>query len=439
MNYAVHEVLQFVEENDVKFIRLTFCDIFGMQKNIAIMPSQLARAFEQGISFDASAVRGFMNVAESDLFLVPDPGTLAVLPWRPAQGRVVRFFCNILYPDGTPFEGDGRRILKDAAERAQKQGYSCKFGPECEFYLFETNEQGYPTYTPQDNASYCDIAPADRGENVRREICLTLEEMGILPETSHHEQGPGQNEVDFKYADPLEAADNVMAFRSVVKAIASKNGLYASFCPKPLTDKSGNGMHINMSLQKGERNLFENFDEHIGGEAASFVQGVLNRAGEITAFLNPLTNSYRRLGEFEAPRYISWSRQNRSQLVRVPAAKGAYSRFELRSPDPACNPYLAFALLIGAGLEGISQNAALCAPANLDLFHANKAQLETFETLPQSLEEALEKAAASHFAKQVLTQSTVEKYINQKQRECGAHRKAGGTHAFEMEQYFNDI
>lgn len=302
MKYKASEILQFVEENDVKFIRLAFCDVYGHQKNIAIMPDELPRAFETGISFAASAVEGFMNVKESDLFLIPDPSTLTVLPWRPSHGRVVRFFCDIRHPDGTPFAGDGRQLLKQAVAELNALGLTCQVGTECEFYLFELDEKGNPTSIPQDRAGYCDIAPLDRGENVRREICLTLEEMGIKPESSHHEHGPGQNEVDFRYSDALTAADNVIHFESVVKTIANRNGLCASFMPKPLADAWGSGLHINLSLFRDGVNIFRTDGYSHNQEAESFIAGILDRICEITLFLNPITNSYRRLGNSEAAR-----------------------------------------------------------------------------------------------------------------------------------------
>ena len=436
MDTTVSEVLRFVEENGVKFVRLVFCDIFGAQKNIAIMPSQLRRAFGQGISFDASAVRGFLDVTESDLFLVPDPGTLSVLPWRPAQGRVVRFFCGIRYPDGRPFEGDGRGLLAEAAARAGREGFTCKFGPECEFYLFTTDEEGYPTRTPHDRAGYCDLAPCDRGENVRREICLTLEEMGLSPERSHHEQGPGQNEVDFHCAGPLEAADNLMALRMVVKAVAAKNGLYASFLPKPLEGASGSGLHVNLSLCREGRNLFDRFGVRPEPEALGFTAGILRRAREITAFLNPLANSYRRFGAFEAPGVVSWSGQNRSQLVRVPAAEGESSRIELRSPDPACNPYLAFTLLMEAGLEGVREGLELCPPADFDLYGAGAAALAGYERLPGSLGEALALASESGFIRRALPGRIVENFLAHKRREFEEWEAAEDKFGFELERYF---
>lgn len=413
-DYTIQEVLQFVEENDVKFIRLAFCDLFGTLKNIAIMKEELPRAFTSGISFDASAIKGFMNVTESDLFLFPDPGTLSILPWRPQQGRVVRMFCDIRHPDGRPFAGDGRHYLKEAVERAQQQGLTCKVGPECEFYLFEADENGHPTRIPHDRAGYLDVAPLDKGENVRREICLTLEEMEIRPESSLHEQGPGQNEIDFRYSDALTAADQLVTFRSVVKAVAARNGLYASFLPKPLEDCPGSGLHINMSLSKDGINLFKNREEGHSQTAESFLAGVLEHVREITAFLNPLVNSYGRLGRHEAPGYVTWSHQNRSQLIRIPAARGAYARMELRSPDPSCNPYFAIGLLLEAGLMGIAQERKLVPPTDMDLYAASPEQVRGIERLPQSLVEAVELAQNSAFLQRVLPAETLSRYLDER-------------------------
>lgn len=436
MDYTINEVLTFMEENDVKFIKLAFCDIFGTQKNISIMAEELPRAFKQGISFDASAVKGFMNVEQSDLFLYPDPSTLCILPWRPQQGRVMRMFCQIKYPDGTPFEGDGRNLLKGAVAKATAMGYSCKIGVECEFYLFELDNQGNPTKIPHDQAGYCDVAPQDKGENVRREICLTLEEMGIRPESSHHEQGPGQNEVDMRYNEALLAADELITFKSVVKTIAARNGLFASFMPKPLKNQSGNGLHINLSLFKDGENLFKtNTIEH-SKEAESFIQGILNRVGEVTAFLNPLTNSYKRFGEYEAPKYITWSHQNRSQLVRIPAAKGENSRMELRSPDPACNPYIALALLIYAGLEGIENKITLSGATDCNLYTASVEILEGVACLPKDLESALVITQNSLFVKENLPESVLNNYIKAKQEEWLVFQTASNQQEKEDDLYF---
>ena len=435
MNETILEALQFVEENDVKFIRLAFCDIFGRQKNISIMPKELPRAFESGISFDASAIRGFMNVEESDLFLVPEAGTISILPWRPSHGRVMRFFSNIKHPDGTPFEGDGRYILKKAVQQCANMGYVCKIGTECEFYLFETDEKGNPTDQPHDHGTYCDIAPLDKGENVRREICLTLEEMGLLPESSHHEQGPGQNEIDFQYSDAMTAADNLITFRSAVKVVAARNGLYASFMPKPIPGKSGSGMHTNISLSKNGENIFRAENGEYSPEAKSFIAGIMEIIPEITLFLNPTTNSYARFGEFEAPKYITWSHQNRSQLVRIPAATGEFSRMELRSPDLSCNPYLAFSLLIHAGLEGIKEHKTLSAPSNYNLYE-HDVFMEGLTPLPKNLGEAIVCAEKSRFLRTVFTEDFIQKFLEVKRQEWRAYIDSPDKFAFERDTYF---
>ena len=386
MNYSKDEVLQYVMEEDVKFVRLAFCDVFGKQKNISIMPDELPRAFAHGIAFDASAIAGFSDEAHSDLFLHPEPDTLVPLPWRPEHGKVVRMFCSITYPDGRPFECDTRNLLKDAVAAANDAGYTFNFGTEQEFYLFKLDENGEKTDIPYDNAGYMDIAPEDRGENVRREICLTLEQMGIMPESSHHEQGPGQNEIDFRFSDALTAADNAQTFKTVVKTVAHRSGLCADFSPKPLENNPGNGCHINISVSpNNEENL------------SSVIAGILNRTADMTAFLNPTESSYKRLGCDKAPKYISWSKENRSQLVRIPAAQGEYKRAELRSPDPAANPYLAFALIIYAGLEGIKNKAVLPQSTDLNLFTAAPKDLNGLKQLPDSLKNARAAAQNSGF------------------------------------------
>ena len=397
--YSYDEVMTFVEEEDVKFIRLAFCDIHGRQKNISIMPSELKRAFTYGVSFDASAVAGFGDVVRSDLFLHPDPSTLSVLPWRPSNGRVVRMFCDIKYPDGRRFEKDGRYILMQAVEKARQAGISCFFGAEFEFYLFNLDDNGEPTDTPFDKAGYMDIAPDDKGENVRREICFNLLEMGISPESSHHEEGPGQNEIDFRYSTPLNAADNAVTFKSVVQTIARRNGLFADFSPKPLMHESGNGLHINVSV-KAESG--EDVTE-------SFMAGVLEHTVEMTAFFNPVAASYKRLGEKKAPKYVTWSHENRSQLIRIPAVKSeSHRRIELRSPDPAANPYIAYALIIYAGLDGIKRGLKPAAPCNCDLFTADSAVTDSLTNLPDTIEKARNIAKNSEFIKRVLPEGCAE-------------------------------
>ncbi|MBQ3671088.1 MAG: glutamine synthetase [Treponema sp.] len=384
--YTEQEAIQYVRENDVRFIKLFFTDFYGSIKSISIQPSELERAFSKGITFDASSVKGFLGYAESDLFIVPDPSTLAVLPWRPQSGRVVRFFCSVRYPDGTPFEVDTRKMLSELVEKARSKGFDFNVGTECEFYLFKCDEKGNPTKEPYDMAGYCDLAPRDKGENVRREICLTLEQMGVHPEASYHEEGPGQNEVDFKYSDVLNAADNLQTFKIVVKTIAARNGLFASFMPKPLSDKPGNGLHINISLYKDGKNLFagDNFSD----EAKSFLAGILFRTLEIAPFTNPIPNSYMRLGTFEAPKYISWSRQNRSQLIRIPSGDEEAARMEFRASDPAGNPYIDLYLLLSAGLEGIEKHYELPEATDIDFFNADPEETRFMIRLPMSLGEA---------------------------------------------------
>lgn len=435
MDSTVQAVLQFVKENDVKFCRLAFCDVLGTLKNISIMPEELPRAFESGISFDASSILGFAPVNKSDLFLVPEAATLSVLPWRPQTGRVVRFFCNVRTADGRPYEADGRAILRRALEPMAEAGVDCRVGAECEFYLFQRDENGSPTKLPQDAGGYLDVAPLDRGENVRREICLTLEEMNIKPESSHHEQGPGQNEIDFRYAAPLTAADDVITFKNVVKTVAARSGLYASFSPKPLADRPGSGMHVNLSLFRGGKNLFaKNADGTDSAEMQSFLAGVLRRAAELCAFTNGVPASYARLGCFEAPRYIAWSHQNRSQLVRIPAAADPeYARIEVRMPDTACNPYHAFALLLSAGWEGVREKLALAPETPYDLYTEAS---DALEALPASLEEALAKARDSRFVSGVLGEEVTRKYLALKQQEQNRWFAARDKEKYIDDTYF---
>lgn len=440
MNHTVSEVLEFIKENDVKFIRLGFCDLFGTQKNISIMSDELLSAFENGVSFDAHAIKGFRDVTKSDLLLFPDPGTLTVLPWRPGPGRVVRFYCDIKNPDGTPFLDDSRYILKRVVEKCQRMGYVCKIGAECEFYLFKNDENGEPTNIPLDRGGYLDISPLDKGENIRREICLTLEEMGLRPESSHHEQGPGQNEIDFKFSDALSCADNLLTFKSVVKSVATRSGLFASFMPKPIPNVVGSGLHINLSLAKNGLNIFKNASkgEH-SNIAESFIAGILLRTPEITLFLNPLANSYDRLGRFETPKYVSWSHQNRSQLVRIPAALGEKVRMELRSPDPSINPYLAFALIIEAGLYGIEHNLSLPPAVDADLYKVDESVTKGLTLLPDSLDKAISLARESELVKSVIGEELFEKYITIKEREAAAFRAADDKEEFYKERYFNIV
>lgn len=442
MDQTIKDILEFVYENDIKFIRLQFCDIFGNLKNISIMSSELEKAFVHGISFDASSIKGFLNVEESDLFLFPDPTTLAILPWRPEHERVARFFCNIKRGDGSDFEGDSRKILKRATDALWNLGFKAKIGPECEFYIFKTDDEGDPILTPQDEAGYLDIAPLDKGENIRREVCLTLEQMGLKPETSHHESGPGQNEIDIKYDEPLASADNFITLKTAIKTICNLNGLYASFMPKPFIKESGSGFHINLSLvNKAGQNIFTNGEEH-SKEAESFIEGVINRIGEITAILNPTVNSYKRFGGFEAPTYISWSHKNRSQLIRIPEATGEFSRMELRSPDCTCNPYLAFALVIYAGIEGIREGKKLSKPNNTNLYEyqLDNNQVDTLNKLPLTLKESIKIYEESDFIKDILGEFVYEKFLMSKKEEWNFYeiscKSKEGITDWEVENYF---
>lgn len=439
MTNTANEVLEFIKENDVKFIRLAFCDPFGTQKNISIMPDELTLAFENGISFDGSAIKGFRDVTKSDLLLFPDPSTLSMLMWRPGPGRVARFYCDIKNPDKSPFTHDSRYVLKRVIKHSEDMGYVCKIGAECEFYLFKTDENGEPTGNTLDYGGYLDISPLDKGEDIRREICLCIEEMGLNPETSHHEQGPGQNEINFKYSDALSSADNMMTFKSVVKAIAARNGLFASFMPKPLNNQSGSGLHVNISLSKNGLNIFKNKSEEHTNVAESFIAGILQKTPEITLFLNPITNSYQRLGKFEAPKYISWSYQNRSQLVRIPAAIGEKVRIELRSPDPTVNPYLAFALIIGAGLDGIEKALPLPPAVNVDLYKANESITNELMSLPDSLDRAIEIAESSEFVKSVIGEEMLFKYIAIKKEEAASYHEAEDKEKFYKDRYFRYV
>lgn len=392
--YSKKDVLSYVREKNVRFVRLSFCDIFGQLKNVSISASELERAFDEGIRFDASAIRGFLNVEDSDLLLFPDPDTLAVLPWRPTEhGRVIRLFCSIKHPDMSPFEGDARYLLKNLEINLVKDGLQMLAGTECEFYLFSLDDNGNPTLNPMDRAGYLDVAPMDKGENLRREISLMLEEMGIYIETSHHEKGPGQNEVAFRPSTLLCAADDIITFKSALKMLAYRSGLFASFLPKPLFEESGSGFHISLSCHRDEKS-FDAIKENM-------TAGILRRISEITVFLNPVANSYDRLGSFEAPGSVSWGTGNRGLLIRIPETQNeSAKRIEVRSADPSCNPYLALLLLVSAAREGIETNARL-----EDIVERK---------LPENLKEAIDEASYSDFIKGILPSHLVECFLNAK-------------------------
>ena len=406
--YTKEDVLEFVEENDVKFIRLSFCDLFGNQKNISIQPHELKNAFENGIQFDSFLVSGYDDTTYQDLYLLPDPKTMNILPWRPMQGKVMRLFCNIVNSEGEPFPYDARYFLQQTLRECHKMGFVVRIGLKSEFYLFKTDENGNPTDEPLDNGGYMDIAPLDRGENVRRDICLTLDDMGIRPDSSHHEAGPGQNEIDFMASDAMSQADHYITYRQVVGAIASRNGVYASFDPKPIADKSGNGLHMAISLYKDGINLEDTNPDM----TAAFMAGVFNRMRDITIFLNPQEESYMRFGKNEAPKYITWSTQNRSRLLRVPVVHGRNTCFILRSPDSGINPYLAFAFVIQAGLEGIRNKETLPEPVNVSMRKMTESEKQRFDKLPLSIGEAANCARESAFLHSGGRTEIADRFIN---------------------------
>ncbi len=430
LKFTVKEVLQFVEENDVKFVRLVFFDVFGIKKNISIMSDELESVFEHGANIVPSNIDGFGGTDNSDLLLFPDPSTIKILPWRPQNGRVARLLCDIKNPNGTPFEGDVRSVLKNAVDQAEQMGFYTRVGVACEFYLFRLDDNGLPTRIPHDNAGYLDVAPLDKGENVRRQICLTLEEMGIDPLSSHHENGPGQNEIDFRHSDLLSAADDFVTFKDVVKTSAASNGLFASFMPKPLPDKSGSGMHINLMLSKYGYNIFKDSGSGLNEHAQSFIAGILAHAAEMTVFFNPLSNSYARFGSHKAPDTVDWSYQGFHSLIRMPEVTTDQARVDFRSPDPSCNPYLAFALLLYAGMDGINQKMKLAPPAE-DTHSSSK--------LPLSLDEAVRCAENSQFIQNCLPPMIYRNYLSMKSAEVKAALSSVEQRQQTEERYFEVI
>ena len=420
MKYTEKEVLQFVEENDVKFVKLMFCDIFGSLKTISVIAGELPKIFREGLIFDASKLGGF----------------LALLPWRPQHGRVVRFFCHLKYPDGTAFEGDGRFFLKTAIAYAKGKGYNFQIGTSCEFYCFEKDDTDMPTKRPHDYAGYCDAAPVDRGENLRRDICLTLEQMDIFPESSRHETGPGQNEIDFQYSNALKAADNLVTFKNVVKSVADRNGLYATFMPKPIVDNCGSGLHIMLMCMKGTENVFRPQLGGLSKEAERMIAGILKNVGDMTLFLNTTTNSYKRFGSLLAPKYISWSHENYAQLLRAPLADTDENGIILRSADNTCNPYFAMGLLIYACIDGVINKEELPKPFNFNIGSADESELAKLETLPQSLKEAVERAEKSEFLADRLPEHMLERFIAIEKELIIEYERAADKEQFETARYF---
>lgn len=419
MKDSCKEVLNFVKENDVKFVRLAFCDNVGLQKNISLQPGELERAFESGIPFNAWELPGFHLPVGTKLLLRPDARTLSVLPWRPSSGRVIRLFCDLMNADGTPYGGDTRAMLQQTVLDAAQQGYSIRIGSACEFYLFNTDENGTPTLVPQDQGTFFDIAPADKGENVRREICLTLYEMGIIPESSHHAVGPGQNEVVFRSSDALSAADNFMTFKSVVKQAASVNGLFASFMPKPLEKEQSSALTLMFEIYKDGKNIFE--EKMLEPEACCFVAGILDRLPELMPYLKPITNSY----SADSCRESGWSNLSGRFSVCIPAIAGIKGRMELTAADPAINPHLAYALLIRAGLEGIRQEKTL---PRMEV---------TYGKLPTTLRQAMTAANRGDFGKTYIPKDVLSTYMKDKQDLVNDYTKAKKKTEYDLQTYFN--
>ena len=422
--YSKEDIFRIVEEEEVEFIRLQFTDIFGMLKNVAITSSQLAKALNNDCMFDGSAIEGFVRNEESDMYLYPDLDTFEIFPWRPQNGKVARMICDVYRPNRTPFEGDPRYVLKKVLKEAEEMGFVFQVGPECEFFLFHTDEEGRPTTTTHETAGYFDVGPIDLGENVRRDIVLNLEEMGFEVEACHHELAAGQHEIDLKYTEGLVTADNIMTFKVAVKTIAKRHGLHATFMPKPKAGENGSGMHVNMSLaDKNGKNLFENAADEMGLSqlAYQFMAGILHHMKEITILTNPLVNSYKRLVPgYDAPIYIGWAiSSNRSPLIRIPAARGESTRVELRCPDSAVNPYLALAACLASGLDGIRNQMTPppCIRQNVSNLKEDELEALGIELLPTTLGEALEEFEHSEFVKNLLGKHIYSKYLKAKAQE----------------------
>ena len=439
MSYSKEDIIRMVKEEDVEFIRLQFTDIFGQLKTGAITASQIEKAVNDQVMFDGSSIEGFVRIDESDQYLYPDLDSFAIFPWRPSHGRVARLICDVHDPDGKPFVGDPRHVLKRALKRAEEMGFDAfNVGPEAEFFLFQTDDEGKPTTRTNDEAGYFDLGPLDHGEGTRREICMALEQMGFEIEASHHEVAQGQHEIDFKYADALRTADNIMTFKLAVKTLAQKNGLHATFMPKPIFGINGSGMHTNMSLFQGGKNAFYDPDDPKGlsKEAYSFIAGLLAHVKGMAAVTNPLVNSYKRLVPgYEAPCYLAWSASNRSALIRIPAARGQSTRVELRSPDPACNPYLELALCLAAGLDGIEKGLTPPPEVTENIFDMNAAdrKVHGIDSLPDSLEEAIHALEADPLVLDTLGEHVAANYIEGKRKEWEEYRTR--VSSWEREKY----
>ena len=425
------EIMQVIEDENIQYFRLQFVDIFGFMKNVALPKSQIEKALDGDIMFDGSSIDGFVRINESDMYLKPDYDSFTILPWRNKDGiSAARIICDVHKSDGTPFEGCPRVNLKRVLAEAKALGYSMNVGTECEFFLFEKDADGRATTITNDVAGYFSLDPEDTGSDCRREIIETLETMGFEIEASHHEVAEGQHEINFKYADALTAADNTVTFKWVVKSIAAKYGLHATFMPKPIFGTNGSGMHTNQSLFNldGTNAFFDESDAlHLSKTAYSFIAGTLKNARGFAAVTNPLVNSYKRLVPgYEAPVYCAWSASNRSALIRIPAARGLSTRTEIRCPDPACNPYLAFAMMLNAGLEGVKNNLTPPAEVKHDIFKMSAAEMDecAIAVMPGSLKEAINEFKACPLSKVTLGEHIFVKYIEAKEKEWNSYRTA---------------
>lgn len=438
MKYTRDDIFRMVEEEDVEFIRLQFTDMFGVLKNVAITASQLEKALDNRCMFDGSSVEGYVRIEESDMYLYPDYDSFAIFPWRPQAGKVARLICDVYTPDGERFSGDPRNVLRRQIEEAKEMGFTFNVGPELEFFLFQTDEEGRPTTISKEDAGYFDLGPTDLGENVRRDMVMTLEDMGFEIEASHHETAPSQHEIDFKYDEAMVTADNIMTFKLAVKTIAKRHGLWATFMPKPKTGVSGSGMHVNMSLDKDGKNAFYDENDELGlsKTAYEFMAGLMAHARAMAAITNPLVNSYKRLVPgFEAPAYIAWAEKNRSPLIRIPAAKGEGTRIELRNPDPSANPYLALAVCLAAGLDGIKKHLTPPAAVNRNIYEMTEEERKEagIEVLPENLLDAVKAMKSDAVIMDALGEHVGRIYSQAKEREWEEYRTQ--VSEWEVNQY----
>ncbi len=440
-NYSKSDILKIAKEENVRFIRLQFTDLLGIIKNVEIPVDQLEKALDNKVMFDGSSIEGFVRIEESDMLLYPDYNTWVVFPWTAEKGKVARMICDIHNPDGTPFAGDPRSILKSQLKKMEELGFtSFNIGPEPEFFLFKVDEKGEPTLELNDQGGYFDLAPTDLGENCRRDIVLELEDMGFEIEASHHEVAPGQHEIDFKYADAVTTCDNIQTFKLVVKTIARQHGLHATFMPKPLFGVNGSGMHANMSLFKGNENAFydESSADGLSETAKQFIAGIVKHARAFTAVTNPTVNSYKRLVPgYEAPSYIAWSLRNRSPLIRIPASRGVGTRIEVRSVDPSTNPYLGMAVLLAAGLDGVTSKATPPAPVDRNIYVMDKEEREELgiHDLPSTLKEALDVMSGDPVITEALGEHVLTRFLEAKEIEWDMFRTQ--VHPWERDQYLN--